>query len=475
MFQNIPKVSLKSPARMSSRDLFMSSRVKVLIIIAISLIGMLAALAIQHSMDSISHGGRKFEINLSDARDPEKLNYKVLGEGSFKADGSEIIYVRVEFEGIEWKGKLWKHHATILYSPKCNSRLGAVIAGGYGPKGFKHFAKEFGIKAVAETCVPVLILQDVPNEQFGLKETELMAYTIAKALETGDPSWHLVYPMAFAYSRAMTLESILVPSHPDRFVLSGGSKRGYTTWIVAAHDDRVAAIAPRSFNGANLTALNETHYRVYGKPVGSLAVVHEALSRVNSREGLKGMLRIYDPVSYFDELSVPVMVIFGTDDQLSPPGAEQSYAPYYKGPLWFEIVANATHTGLHSSDRAAAAWRAFLAYVSGKSHLPEVDVSVRKVEKGLEVRSRVSSCAGCRILGVLTWYSNVDRLEDLVWNPWQSVNMKPEEGYWEATIPVKSKYVGIYVEVRFESGGIEGFISSPRIVRGATYTGLKRA
>lgn len=55
-------------------------------------------------------------------------------------------------------------------------------------KGFKHFIKEFGINAVAETCVPVLILQDVPKGQFGLKETELMAYTIAKALEIRDLS-----------------------------------------------------------------------------------------------------------------------------------------------------------------------------------------------------------------------------------------------------------------------------------------------
>ncbi len=424
---------------------------------------------IKETEQSRTRGDGPFRLDFSDARDPAGLSYRLLANGTVEVDGKEVTYLAVEFASILWKGKEWRHRAWIFYSAECESELGAVVAGGPGPSGFKHFAMEFGAKAVAETCVPVLILLDVPNDQFGLEETELMAYSVSKALETGDMTWHLAYPMAFAYARAMTLESLFVPSHPDRFVLSGGSKRGFTTWIVAAYDDRVVAIAPRSFNGANLTALLESHYQVYGGPVGSMAVMeaYGVLDQVNVSGHLEELLEVYDPVSHFDELSLPVMVIFGTADQLSPPTVEWTYAPYYSGPLWFEVVPNATHTGLHSTARAAAAWRAFLAYVSGRAHLPSVEARVAYAGGGCvdvvaEVSCACESC--CEISDVVAWTAGSESLEGLVSAGWSPTPMEREGDLWRARVPMASSYVGVVVEVRFTSEGVGGYVSSARFV-----------
>ncbi len=439
-----------------------------LILIVVLLAGLVAVGVLRWVRPTKLRGGGGTEsltLDLSDARDPEEISYELLANGTIEVEGRQVRYLAVEFPGIRWKGKRWSHRAWIFYSEGCDSELGAVVAGGPGPAGFKRFAVEFGARAVAETCVPVLMLFDVPNGQFGLEETELMAFSMSKALETGDLTWHLVYPMAFAYSRAMTLESPLVPSHPSRFVLSGGSKRGLTTWIVAAYDDRVAAIAPRSYNGANLTALLRSHYQAYGMPIGSLAVMeaYGVLDQVNRSANVDDLLEVYDPVKHFDELSIPIMVIFGTADQLSPPAVEWTYASYYHGPLWFEIVPNATHTGLHSTERAAAAWRAFLAHVTGAAELPEVNVHVSHSTGGSAWVLAEVTCR-CEILGVTAWTATSESLAGLVTAGWSPIRMTLEEGVWRASIPVTEAYAGVFVEVRFSSGGVTGYASSPRFV-----------
>lgn len=56
-------------------------RVRVLIIIAISSIGVLVLLAIEQAFsNSVPNGAREFEINVGNTRDPEKLNYKGNGK-----------------------------------------------------------------------------------------------------------------------------------------------------------------------------------------------------------------------------------------------------------------------------------------------------------------------------------------------------------------------------------------------------------
>jgi PhoPQ-activated pathogenicity-related protein len=48
------------------------------------------------------------------------------------------------------------------------------------------------------------------------------------------------------------------------FMVAGGSKRGWTTWLVAAVDPRVVAIAPIVFDMLNFTAGVKHMFRAYG-------------------------------------------------------------------------------------------------------------------------------------------------------------------------------------------------------------------
>ena len=83
-------------------------------------------------------------------------------------------------------------------------------------------------------------------------EDEVIAYTFDHFLnDTSDTEWPALLPMTKAAVKAMDMAQQFVPTiafnqQINGFVVTGGSKRGWTTWLTAAVDDRVVAIAPMS-------------------------------------------------------------------------------------------------------------------------------------------------------------------------------------------------------------------------------------
>ena len=81
-------------------------------------------------------------------------------------------------------------------------------------------------------------------------EDDLIAYAWVQYLETGDPKWLPRNAMVKSAVRAMDVVSQFMQTHREgrhlvnRFVVGGGSKRGWTTWLTGAMDDRVIAIVP---------------------------------------------------------------------------------------------------------------------------------------------------------------------------------------------------------------------------------------
>ena len=79
-------------------------------------------------------------------------------------------------------------------------------------------------------------------------EDDLVAYTWEKFLESGDERWPARLPMTKAAVRAMDAVSAFAASPAggnatvSSFVVSGASKRGWTTWTTAAVDRRVVAV-----------------------------------------------------------------------------------------------------------------------------------------------------------------------------------------------------------------------------------------
>ncbi len=120
-------------------------------------------------------------------------------------------------------------------------------------------------------------LRGVPNEPLvfsddGKPRTEdaIIAYTWVKFLKTGDETWPLRMPMTKAAVRAMDTVTAFCATPAGgsvtvaKFVVTGASKRGWTTWITAAADSRVVAIVPMVIDLLNNVKSFEHHYQAYG-------------------------------------------------------------------------------------------------------------------------------------------------------------------------------------------------------------------
>ena len=89
-------------------------------------------------------------------------------------------------------------------------------------------------------------------------EDSLQARSFDLALSTGDFTWALMAPMTKAVVRGMDViqeflqQRYLGRSVAKEFVLTGHSKRGHIVWLAAALDERVAAVAPVSYDLLNI-------------------------------------------------------------------------------------------------------------------------------------------------------------------------------------------------------------------------------
>src|SRR5205085_2890716 len=99
---------------------------------------------------------------------------------------------------------------------------------------------------------------------------DLIAYGHVKFMDTGDPAWLPRLPMVKSAVRAMDAVTEFLGSEAGgktvvkQFVVAGGSKRGWTTWLTGAVDPRVAAILPLVIDVVNVRACKINHYSAYG-------------------------------------------------------------------------------------------------------------------------------------------------------------------------------------------------------------------
>src|SRR5207244_4278406 len=122
---------------------------------------------------------------------------------------------------------------------------------------------------------PVAFLYGIPNQPLfgeqkgqGLREDALIAETFVRYLSTKDESWPLLFPMVKSLVKAMdALQEFAQREWGVRiegFIVSGASKRGWTTWLTAAADARVIAIAPLVIDTLNMKEQLPHQLKSYG-------------------------------------------------------------------------------------------------------------------------------------------------------------------------------------------------------------------
>lgn len=256
----------------------------------------------------------------------------------------------------EWRGIEWRHRLTVIVPASVEhpgTALIHVTAGSnreerpLNPEGREL---RMAIDMANQARLPVAVLEHVPNQPLlrDLYEDDLIAYTFARQLETGDTDWPLLFPMVKSATRAMDAVTAFLQQEtgagPDEFILTGASKRGWTTWLTAAVDSRVAAIAPMVFDILNFAPqleLQRASFEGYSEMIR--AYEEQNLFALLSTEAGMALGQAVDPFTYRKLLTMPKLILLGTNDPYWSVDAAGLYFADLPGPKHLFYAANAGH------------------------------------------------------------------------------------------------------------------------------------
>ncbi|MCE9631732.1 MAG: PhoPQ-activated pathogenicity-related family protein [Planctomycetia bacterium] len=285
-----------------------------------------------------------------------------------------------------WKGCLWTHELSIFLPAEARDtrRMLLWIDGGNDKKVPRDQITEptDAVKTLAAVAtaagLPAAVVRQVPFQpMFGdLHEDGLIAHSFVEYAKTGDPTWPLLLPMVKSAVEGMNAASSQAREHWGveiaEFVVTGASKRGWTTWLSAAVDDRVKGIVPMVIDMLSLADHVKLQHASFGK-MSELLVDYTSrgIERLLVTERGRDLLQIVDPYSYRDRYTMPKVIALGTNDPYWPLEACSLYYDGLPGPRWLSYCPNAGH-GLPVS-RVAGLVAAVGRHVAGLEALPQID------------------------------------------------------------------------------------------------------
>lgn len=259
---------------------------------------------------------------------------------------------------------LWQHWLSIIRPDKVSTDMALLLIGGGNNGGRAPEKVDAALPLIAVGAGSVVAsLGQVPNQPLTFagetqarREDSLIAYTWDKFLRTGDARWPARLPMTKSVVRAMDAITAFCGSPEGggikigRFVVSGGSKRGWTAWTTAAVDRRVTAVAPAVIDVLNVEKSLQYQYRSYGFWAPALNdYVRMRIMDWFTTPQLRALLRIEDPYNYRRRLTMPKYIVNSAGDQFFFPESSRFYFDELPGEKYLRYIPNTDHS-LKNSD-----------------------------------------------------------------------------------------------------------------------------
>ena len=279
-----------------------------------------------------------------------------------KIDGATFWVIDLKSQTWRKPGEVdrtvWQHWLTIVQPDVVKSSTALFFIGGGSNDNNAPTKPDGQVAAVAAATQTIACsLRMIPNQPLvfhsdGKKryEDDLIGYTWDQFLKTNDPRWPARLPMVKAVVRGMdTVQAALkkdeAPSIPENFVVAGGSKRGWTTWMTAAVDDRVKAIMPIVIDVLNVDISMRHHFAAYGfwAPAVGDYVQHQIPQRRDTPR-YQSLMELVDPFAYRSRLTMPKCIINASGDQFFLPDSSQFYFDGLPGEKHLCYVPNADHS-----------------------------------------------------------------------------------------------------------------------------------
>lgn len=357
---------------------------------------------------------------------------------------------------------LWKHWLTIVKPDQVDHSTGFLyITGGNNREKTPERVDGFMASLATGTNSVTAELRMVPNQPLSFHgetklrgEDSLIAYGWDQFLKGGPELWLARLPMTKSAVRAMdTITSILKAQggvKVDQFVVSGGSKRGWTTWTTAAVDSRVVAIIPAVIDLLNIVPSFEHHWRVYGAWSPAIKdYLDNDIMKWSGTPRYREMMKVVEPYEYRDRLTLPKFLVNAAGDEFFLPDSSQFYWKDLKGEKYLRYVPNAKHWLAGSDARESMA--AFYSMILNKKKRPRFDwkfdksgsITVKVTDKPTEVK-----------LWQATNPEKRDFRLDVIGKAYQSSVLREKKpGVYVAEVPAPvSGWTAFFVELTYPGG-----------------------
>ncbi len=364
---------------------------------------------------------------------------------------------------------VWKHWLTVVKPDAVKGNTGFLfIGGGSNKDDAPKNAPERIIPLAMDTATPVAELGQVPNQPLyfadskdqGRSEDDLIAYSRIKFIDTKDETWLVRLAMVKSAVRAMdAMQELLAGDQGgklkiEKFVVAGGSKRGWTTWLTGLEDKRVIAIIPMVIDALNSEQITRHHYEAYGffSPALNDYVKHHIFPDKIGTPEYQAALKIEDPYNYRDRerLKIPKFMINASGDEFFLPDNSQFYYADLPEEKHIRYVPNAKHS-LAGSDARESLAAFYQAILDGK---PRPQFSWKKDKDG-SIRVTVKDKPKEVNLWQATNPNARDFRLDTIGKAYTSSRLDPQaDGTYLGKVNKPEKgFTAFFVELVYESGG----------------------
>lgn len=281
----------------------------------------------------------------------------------------ELTYVVIDLKSLAWLSSeqvnrpQWQHWLELYIPKQAKSDIALLyVGGGRNGRPAPEFSDSLEASIALQTQSVVGLLGQVPNQKLIFnndsierREDRLLAHAWTQFNKHNDPHWIPLLPMVKSVVRAMDAITEITASEEvespsiNEFVITGGSKRGWTTWLSAATDERIVAIVPAVFDALNSVRSMEHHFQAYGYWSHAIAdyFAEGILGDIDAVQA-EQFFQIADPYSYLDQLTVPKYSINATGDEFFLLDSTQFYWNELKGEKFLRYVPNSDHSLEHT-------------------------------------------------------------------------------------------------------------------------------
>ena len=393
-------------------------------------------------------------------------------QDSTKTDGARLY--RILLTSQTWRDTVWNHELTVIVPDEISYNDGLLfITGGSITKGQPNIHKweKEEIVALTEVAITnkamVAIIWQIPNQPRygGLTEDELISYTFHNFQNDSDYTWPLLFPMTKSAIKAMDavqeFSSKTFDSKVNQFVVTGASKRGWTTWLTGAQDKRVKAIAPMVIDMLNMPVNIEYHKTTWGDYSIQIEdyVDLGIAQKVNTPEGLK-LVQMVDPYAYRGQLTMPKMLFMGTNDEYWPVDAVKNYIDSIPGDNHICYTPNAGHD-LGDKQTYLAGLSAFFGTAITNGSLPKCEYSISDENGKIELKMRAT--ADLLVDAILWTATSTDReFRDKTWSSMSLGKSNLGEFTQEIDYP-ETGYKAFYIDLKYKAPFSGSFTQSTRM------------